>query len=509
MKSACPKTYVEQKYFIYLFLKIFLRGIFLCVSNYNLQETKKLSDTSTIDTTRNAAFKDVSNGFSVGAGRATTDANGNMTTALGHVPTPGHRHVADVWGSKQPALPVYLERIQKDHETYFDAKMPLAGLAVTDELRVQGTATIDGGDRHGEIITLDGKLTPTGTNHLLARAFPTVPDKEDSEDSGGGYFAEQNVRITANSAKWMIDHEETPTLARFIRTGIGEVVADVKIKKDGTPRQEKGIMLRNRTVNNETVTDAVLSEKYGCIDNDRVLEMLLDKFPKEHRDNLLASHAWYDGRNMSMNILVPDMCKERPDSEYGVGIAVKNSESGKYALSISAFLFRAICLNGCIWDKRESEVKVHKIHMGAIGFAALALDIEKVIQIGLSEGTLLLDQFDLSREIVVPNSLATIAYLGKANKLTTSQTRAWYEDFKKHEYEDTAFGVVNGLTQSAQRYQGETRANIEAHAARILTPSLQADIDAIGAKWERYTTRASEDWITDEKSMRQYVGVLA
>ena len=442
-------------------------------------------------------FKSVG-GMSVGNRLGHRNEDGSFTTALGHQATPGHRHVSNVWGSKQPALVDYIQTIKEDGINKQDILVPIKNLTVTPDLRIVGTGSYLG--LESDNAPVDAQVLNPALKNLVMRMYATDAKSEANDSNSFGVPSCYNM----NTARWMIEHGHSDQLAGHINEGLQESLANLKRETS----QDKGLLLRcRRNGDGDYFAEGVLSELYGIIDNDDVLSMIADNFPDQHKKGLLASHASYNGRDMNLNILVPDLCKERPDSEYGVGIAVRNSETGRYTLKLSAFLFRAICLNGCIWDRKESEIKVNKKHLGRIDWEALKSDIQQVIQFGLSEGELLLGQFDLAQQIAVENPMKTIACLGKTNKLSVGETKAWYSNFLKGEYENNAFGVINGLTQAAQEFEGNARVELESKASHILTPSLEADINAIGKQWKEYEILTARAWKTEEKSMKQYLGV--
>ena len=207
-----------------------------------------------------------------------------------------------------------------------------------------------------------------------------------------------------------------------------------------------------------------------------------------------------DGDSIIGNVLLPDYLKNRPDSEYGIGFAFRNSEIGRFRYEISPFLFRAICLNGCIWGRSNSVISVDKKHLGTIDLNEIRCQVQEAIKIALAEGEQVLELFDTSKDIEVVNQTALVAGLSKEYKLTIPQGRAWLAALAT-EPGDTAFHMVQGLTKAAQGFVGDARQTMEVTAGLILAPSLTADIDEIGKQWDNFAKMGAR---LDENQLKAY-----
>ena len=208
------------------------------------------------------------------------------------------------------------------------------------------------------------------------------------------------------------------------------------------------------------------------------------------------------------NLLLPDHIKSEPDSDYGVGIAFKNSEIRNSTFKISPFLFRAICLNGMIWGRMNSEINVNQRHLGKIDLGDLQQQVTHAIKVALTQGNDMLTLLGYAKKVKVENPLATIAQLARDNKMTVEQGKLWHKGYldslqeaKGDIHENTAFGIVNGLTRSAQDYNGATREQMETIASAILAPSIDADLQAISKRWGLISERAKS---LDDDTVLQY-----
>jgi len=170
-------------------------------------------------------------------------------------------------------------------------------------------------------------------------------------------------------------------------------------------------------------------------------------------------------------------------------------------------------LNGMIWGRQNSDINVNQKHMGKIDRKELALEVRNAIKVALSQGNDLLTLMGYSKKVKVENPLNVIAQLCREKEinLTAEQGRLWHKGYidslgeqNGHEHHQTAFGIVNGLTRSAQNYNGAKREQMETIAGMILSPAIDADIQAIQKRWGRIADNAST---LSEKTVQQYAYV--
>lgn len=98
--------------------------------------------------------------------------------------------------------------------------------------------------------------------------------------------------------------------------------------------------------NNQVI--CALPQKFHRLDNEWVLESLQKIIP-----NGRVSHYKGNPDTIKANILIPDSIRKDDDSDYGGMLAVGMSEVGECGLSTTPSLFRAICMNGCIWGEKK------------------------------------------------------------------------------------------------------------------------------------------------------------
>jgi hypothetical protein len=398
---------------------------------------------------------------------AKQDDNGNWFNAIGLQSTETHKHVAKIWQDKCVSLESFYSTLKAQNDNKVDVVKPESAI------RLKDASTL-----------LDGTpLTKSGMNSL--RLFTDIPSSMISFMDERGYNDE---------------------LVKFVNDELNRREQDWSNK--GKDSREFRVRTRHDDDGN-TVARAIVSERYGVIDNLEAMEMIIDALPtKDAIKDALASHLHNDGDDMFGNLLLPDNIKSEPDSDYGVGIAFRNSEVRNSTFKVSPFLFRAICLNGMIWGRQDSSIKVNQRHMGNIDKQELREEVRRAIVVALSQGNDLLTLLGHSKHVEVKNPEQVIAQLSRDNKMTIAQGKLWHKGYLEslqevsgHSHDRTAFGIVNGLTRSAQQYTGSTREQMETIASAILAPAIDADLQAISKRWGLISERAKS---LDDDTVLQY-----
>ena len=402
---------------------------------------------------------------------ATQDENGNWFNAIGLQSSADHRHVAKIWQDKCIALPTFMDTVKSISETKTDVLMK------ESDIRLKDINTLSDGTA----------ISKSGIRSLIA--FSEMPTTMFSYMEEYGYEEEltkiMNDALARRTSQW---------------TGKG--------------KEERNFRVRLRTDEaDEKFVRAIVSERYGVIDNHEVMEILSNALPY-NIDKALASHISHDGDDMFGNILLPDQMKSEPDSDYGVGIAFKNSEVRNSAFSIEPFIFRAICLNGMIWGRANSEIKVHQRHMGSIDLKELEEKVQQAIAVALTNGNDMLTLLKASKSVKVQNPIKTIIQLSKDSQdnMTIEQCKAWQRGYLESQLEpqgdvhtNSAFGIVNGLTRASQNYSGSVREKMERYASYVLAPAIDSDLQAISKRWGQISDRAESNISNKELERYQYV----
>jgi hypothetical protein len=197
---------------------------------------------------------------------------------------------------------------------------------------------------------------------------------------------------------------------------------------------------------------ALLSDKYTIVNNFWYLDLLSTLVPGG-----LVSHWRGDADSMYGNILIPDTIRQEKDSDFGGMLSVGNSEIGTRRISSVPSVFRAICMNGCIWDQEMGQA-MRKVHRGAVDFKALA----QLIQNNLEEQIPLLPQ-GIERvlgirafkcdSVPMPKILAQTAADNHLSRKDISAVRnEWHTEISLLGSAEgrTAYGLMGGITRAGQ-----------------------------------------------------------
>ena len=409
-------------------------------------------------------------GFQVAEGStAKQDANGNWVNAIGLQSTASHRHVAKRWQAQCTPLADFIETVKAQSTNKVDVIKP------ESEIRLKDVDTL-----------VDGTpLTDSGMNSL--RMFTDIP---------------------STMINFLKEREYNDDMVKFVNAELDRRETDWNNK--GKEKRSFNVRIRHDDEGNDVIR-AIVSERYGVIDNHEAMEMVANALPS--LNDALASHLSNDGDDIFGNILLPDYMKSEPDSDYGVGIAFKNSEIRNSTFKISPFLFRAICLNGMIWGRMNSEINVNQRHMGKIDLGDLQMQVTQAVKVALTQGNDMLTLLGYAKQVKVTNPVAVIAQLARDEKMTIEQGKLWHKGYldSLHErhgdvHEKSAFGIINGLTRSAQDYTGSTREEMETLASKILAPAIDSSLQEISKRWGIITERAKQ---MEQKTINQYqfVGV--
>ena len=249
--------------------------------------------------------------------------------------------------------------------------------------------------------------------------------------------------------------KEHPTKGGFLFTrdsGDAELMAytlEKTLFRSDRVDQDKERLFRTWT---DGTLRAMLSHQYAIINNSWFMETVT----KTVKDGKI-SHWRGDHDNIFGNILIPDSIREEDDSDYGGMLSIGNSEIGMRTMSSQPSVFRAICMNGCIWDKQSGSA-IKQVHKGNIDLTLLREEIIENLtaQIPLVDSgidvLLKLREHKVNGVAPMSNVIAqTVKGFGITKKHATGVMEAFLveKDILGNEA-NSAFGVVNAITRFGQ-----------------------------------------------------------
>ena len=244
---------------------------------------------------------------------------------------------------------------------------------------------------------------------------------------------------------------------------------------------------------------AMLSNKYAIVNNAWVMEVIREAVPGG-----MLSHWRGDADNMYGNVLIPDSIRQEDDSDYGGMLSVGNSEIGTRRVSSTPSVFRAICMNGCIWDQEKGK-SICQVHRGELDLDFLKHEIIR----NLNEQIPLMNHgIDLLLKLrsYGNNGVSMAKIVGqvcKDFKVTKKQSFGVLKAFavEKSEVEElanTAFGVANAFTRFGQTLADDNWVKFDTLGGQVV--NMQQ------AQWNSTVERAKS---VDDKQLEKIFGSVA
>ena len=236
--------------------------------------------------------------------------------------------------------------------------------------------------------------------------------------------------------------------------------------KDKNPTKE----YRLRTYNDGTCR-AFVTDKYSPINNIWFLECLKEFLPQAR-----FSHWKGDEDTLMGNLLLPDTIMDYgqdDDTDYGGMVSISNCEIGKRRISQYPSIFRAICMNGCIWGQQKG-TDVNRVHRGTIDLDALKVALAENIEFQLSilpDGIRkFLDTRSKEFDVKFTSHKGIVAAVASEFRLDKRLATNTLEQFVKHEFEHhNLFGVINSLTRAGQNFDNNTWVNVDTIGGKLMT----------------------------------------
>jgi len=355
----------------------------------------------------------------------------------------GFSHVHKDWYARTESIETGLQRLSELEANILDIKVPL--------------------NQWQPVVTDEDKFAMR--NLTTGRDFyPTENCLGNFAMAGKGRFG---VLKDLNEDKKHATKEDTVVFARDRRDA--EIMRDyVNLLLFQPDRVDQKKVRLFRTYENDNTMRAMLSKDYTVVNNSWVLETV-SKFVPGGR----LSHWKGDVDTMFGNILIPDTIREDKDSDYGGMVSVGNSEIGTRRLTSLPSVFRAICMNGCIWDQELGKgVDItHRRKDGKLDLTKLAENIKANLeaQIPLIDSgiRLVLAKKELGFDNVPPLNVvaAVIQKYRIGKKLAKGIVQAY--GVEEPIVGNSAFTVMQALTRYGQTRNALVWYNLDVTAGYI------------------------------------------
>ena len=248
--------------------------------------------------------------------------------------------------------------------------------------------------------------------------------------------------------------------------------------------QSKEIVLQIDREDDQDTLRGIVSARSNIYSNEWVLAVIGRAIPEGR-----LSHRRGDAYTLRANVLIPDTIREEADSEYGALVSFSNCEILKCGFSLRPSLFRAICMNGCIWGETKGQrFRVNRRETPDLGTLEKAIKqhIEAQIPLSISALDRLLATRSFSTSVSIKPVLAQVAQEYRLNKkLALSVLEAWYVESRlTPDLGHTLFGVVNAVTRAGQALDDRTWVKCDELGGRLA--QLSRD------EWDSLITLASK-----------------
>lgn len=225
------------------------------------------------------------------------------------------------------------------------------------------------------------------------------------------------------------------------------------LKNWATERGDKTNIVRVRipdaSTNQLPTVRAILTDRFARIDHDFLVEVVAEAIPEG-----IATHIrWEEGDTLRFNALIPDFLRQDEDSEFGAMLACRNSEIGTGRITTQPSLFRAICMNGCIWGRHQGKA-MNKVHKGNVNLVQLKADILQNLQAQIPLVEVGYQRMQLMRSLqfdAAPEQMITWFANNRVVTVSKAQARTLMEAFTI-EPQPTAYGFINAITRAAQAF---------------------------------------------------------
>ena len=243
---------------------------------------------------------------------------------------------------------------------------------------------------------------------------------------------------------------------------------------------------------------AMLSNKYAIVNNQWMMEVIQEAVP-----NGMLSHWRGDADTMYGNVLIPDSIREEDDSDYGGMLSIGNSEIGMRRISSCPSVFRAICMNGCIWDQELGQA-IGQVHRGEIDLSSLRSRIianlnNQIPLINTGINTMLASRDYSSNGVPMSRIIAQVTSDMKVTKKQASGVLTAFLEEKGEvgELANSAFGVANAFTRYGQTTNDSDWVKFDEFGGKIVSMKR--------GKWDSTVERAKH---LGEKDLERIFGSL-
>lgn len=235
--------------------------------------------------------------------------------------------------------------------------------------------------------------------------------------------------------------------------------------------ENKSYLFRTFRDSGKNHARAILSGRYGILDNLTVLKALEESLETDFLDIKGFSTDYYgDMLNLRMidtryqEIGVDPNGRPNP---YYAGVHIVNGETGRYPVSIAALIWEQWCDNGAVRERYGNPLMKRK-HIGDADALSIAFERASIAAPEVYEASM--DSFKRAQEVTIAHPYLALNNLMKKERaiFSTDDFKLSVIDSFESRPEKTRYGVASSITEAAQKLPYSKRLAAERLAGDIL-----------------------------------------
>lgn len=244
--------------------------------------------------------------------------------------------------------------------------------------------------------------------------------------------------------------------------------------------QDSAIFTRTINLGGEAApaiyTRALLTERYGIIDNLKVVDSIIDVLG----GSLEVQDYHVDQFSDMLNLRLIDKDYRQyghdpsgKSNPYYAGLHITNGETGKMSISMAALIFEQWCLNGAVREK-FGEALLRMKHLGSHIRLNEELHRSSIMLPDVYENSM--DKFSKSQGLIINQPEIALYNLMRSNTGTFDKhlMKETFSSFDRRN-ENTVYGIASAITEAAQKTDYERRLRAEKVAGNLIFFDLPAD----------------------------------
>jgi hypothetical protein len=285
-----------------------------------------------------------------------------------------------------------------------------------------------------------------------------------------GYFRRCPTIIQDIQANYWLKH---PLIERRSHSHTGNGHRPTNGTETNASQPDEAWLLRAR----HGTLRAVLSARYSRLDNETLLRSVRPAIQTAVSGRFSIELFALTGESLHLRLVDPSASREvLPDDRLMAGIHIANSEVGRRAVSIDAMVYRLICTNGLIGlVKGKSLLYQRHIHVSQERFGTA---VENAINEALAAAAGFMEQLSQATREPIKDVDATLTRLADRWSLSqqTQERMRLSLLSERADQQETAYGMVNAITNAAQLLPPDDRYDLEVLAGHLLEHGISRSL---------------------------------